>query len=101
MRSTPSSCNLNSPPPPAPPSKGPVTIHHLRRGVGVGGFGGFHVVFKGEGRGGISCRWQSVKGVTAEIWLPVKGGGCQNITEPRGGGETGKFKLNFSDRLSS
>ena len=30
-------------------------------------------------------------------------GGCQNITEPRGGGrgETGKFKLNFSDRLSS
>ena len=30
-----------------------------------------------------------------------RGGGCQNITEPRGGGETGNLKLNFSDRLSS
>ena len=29
-------------------------------------------------------------------------GGFQNITEPgKGGGETDKFKLNFSDRLSS
>ena len=37
--------------PPPPPSKGPVTIHHLRRGVGVGGFGGI-TWFWGEGGAG-------------------------------------------------
>ena len=36
------------PPLPAPPSKGPVTIHHLRRGVGVGGFGGIMWFSRGE-----------------------------------------------------
>ena len=37
-------------PPPPPPSKAAVTIHHLRRGVGVGGFRGTRG-FQG-GRGG-------------------------------------------------
>ena len=32
-----------------PPIKGPVTIHHLRRGVGVGGFGGITWFSRGEG----------------------------------------------------
>ena len=49
MPSTPSPCTLNSPPP-SPPSKGSVTIHHLRRGGRR--IWGYHVDFRGEGEAG-------------------------------------------------
>ena len=40
----------SQPPPPSPPSKGPATIHHLRRGVRVGGFGGITWILRGRER---------------------------------------------------
>ena len=49
MPSTPSPCILNSPL--QPPSKGAVTIYHLRRGVGVGGFRGTRGFQGGRGAG--------------------------------------------------
>ena len=100
MPSTPSPCTLNSPP---TPEQGTCYYSSPTEGGGGRRIWGYHVVL-GGGRGGISRRWQSVnegdrRNLTAsKRW---RGGGCQNTTEPGGGGETDKFKLNFSDPLPS
>ena len=72
-----------------PSTPPPCTLNYSSPTEGSGGqrIWGYHVVFKGEGRGGISRRWQSVKEGDRRNLTASKrgGGGCQNTTEPGGG----------------
>ena len=81
---------LNSSPlhPQLPPDQGTCYYSSPTEGGGSRRIWGYHVVFKGGGRSGISRRWQSVKeGDRRNLTASKRGGGCQNTTEPRGGGE--------------
>ena len=100
MPSTPSPCTLNSPPHPR--------ARDLLLFITYGGWWGSEYLgvsrgFKGGGRGEISRRWQSVKeGDRRSLTANKMGGGAVRILQSLGGGgETGKFNLNFSDLLPS
>ena len=88
-----------------PSTPPPCTLNYSSPTEGSGGqrIWGYHVVSKGGGRGGISRRWQSVKeGDRRNLTASKKGGGLSEYYRAsRGGGETGKFKLKFSDPLPS
>ena len=83
MPSTPSPCILNSP---APPSKGPVTIHHLRRGWGSEDLGvscGFQGGRKGRDKLSLTeCKGGDRRNLIAG----ERGGGVVRILQSLGGG---------------
>ena len=101
MRSTPSSCILNSPPPPHPRVRDLLQFITYGGGWGSEDLGvscGFQGGRKGRDKLSLTeCKGGDRRNLTAG----ERGGGLSEYYRAWGGGETGKFKLNFSDRLSS